>query len=384
MTSFVHRTMNGLKRRALMRLVPQKVNLRPLLQPLVLGEQAAVSDLSQQVNRELHRHLHGYSGIAPEYIGTLVNAVQELWASPDRATVHEAELAQMTRDVPPTALPARRWFALYDVCFTYGLLDLLLPLRAKAVESALEEEQRRPNRWCSVEFAFRAAMNQGQFAEAERLLGRLETLTKHQDKLTSYRLFYLFLTGQKDAAAPLARKFVKHHANSELFRKLIEGRRVAVVGPAPTGELTGEEIDAHDIVVRINYRGADRLGDPAEFGTRTDVSYYNGQDSRYMHDKKDYEFLGDLQACAFKSFSHKFQLQQQSKGAAREIVQPRLLFNGAALQGLNAVYDLLHFAPEELKLFKNNLFLSTNPYDEKYREYHIDRTGRKAMPRTSG
>ena len=64
---------------------------------------------------------------------------------------------------------------------------------------------------------------------------------------------------------------------------LISGKSVAVVGPAPSSELIGSEIDSYDIVVRTNYQGQNKLGDPKEFGVRTDISYYNGFDSLNIH-----------------------------------------------------------------------------------------------------
>ncbi|MCB7137653.1 glycosyltransferase family 29 protein [Cellulosimicrobium marinum] len=56
----------------------------------------------------------------------------------------------------------------------------------------------------------------------------------------------------------------------DLFGQVVAGRTVAVVGngPGPLGAGRGEEIDAHDVVVRFNNHPA---GYEADYGSRTDV-----------------------------------------------------------------------------------------------------------------
>ncbi len=58
---------------------------------------------------------------------------------------------------------------------------------------------------------------------------------------------------------------------NDLFKKILEGKTVAVIGNGPSeiGRNKGEEIDLHDIVIRFNnYRTA---GFEKDYGSRTDV-----------------------------------------------------------------------------------------------------------------
>ena len=168
---------------------------------------------------------------------------------------------------------------------------------------------------------------------------------------------------------------LKYKNNNESFKNLIEGKTIAIVGPAPSNKQTGNEIDSFDIVIRINYRGKDKLGDTKEFGSRTDISYYNNYDSNIIHLEKKFFFLGDLKACVFKDFKYPFQSKLYTRGIGHKMNVPYLLFNGFSLQGINVIYDVLHYAPKKIKIFKNNLFINENSYYKNYRGSHIDRTG---------
>ncbi|HEX9900066.1 MAG TPA: glycosyltransferase family 29 protein [Candidatus Methylomirabilis sp.] len=61
------------------------------------------------------------------------------------------------------------------------------------------------------------------------------------------------------------------------FAALLTGKRVALVGPAPTvqGSGQGPRIDAHDVVVRLNHAVPIPPNLRPDVGTRTEVLYHN-------------------------------------------------------------------------------------------------------------
>ncbi len=66
------------------------------------------------------------------------------------------------------------------------------------------------------------------------------------------------------------RLMLKYHTNIKQFEKLINGRTVAVIGNAESifSHAFGEEIDRHDIIIRMN-RGV--IKSPESQGSRTDL-----------------------------------------------------------------------------------------------------------------
>ena len=59
------------------------------------------------------------------------------------------------------------------------------------------------------------------------------------------------------------------------LKSLIEGKRVAIVGPSPhlMGTKMGELIDSYDVVCRLNEIFPNGLED--DYGTRTDIAFWN-------------------------------------------------------------------------------------------------------------
>lgn len=371
---------NKLKRHIYAKVAPQKIALFKSLEPLVLGQDRTVSEEAKNMRAKLHEGLRGFPGLDTQYVERFVHVVKQKWSRVSSDSVVYNDLLERTRSVSCDALPPRRWLSLYDAAFSSGLFDLLMPLRHKAIESAKGEEVHRPHRSWVVDLAFRAAIDQGDFVEASRLLARLETFGRYRRRMQMYEFYYRVFSGRELGDESLSRQFLSTDRATQAFRELVEGKRVAVVGPAPTGELTGKEIDEYEIVVRTNYRGGDSVTDTKEFGTRTDISYYNGRDGIHIHTLEDHAFLHELKASVFKYVKYRYQMDLQNQGDARETIRPTFLLNGNPLQGLSVVYDLLHFQPAEVKIFKNNLFLNTNPYHEQYRPYEQGNLGSARGP----
>lgn len=353
----------------------KKIRLEFPLDHLLLNKETSLSTVSKINHRYIHRYLKNYSGISLSYVEKLLTVIKTIWVSPLNYDLVKKEIIEITRRKPSSSLPPQGWLSLYDLCFTFGLIDILTILRNKAVQSSFAEAEIKTNNISSVELAFRAAIDQSQFKFAKQLLDRLEKLIIDPNEFKNYKIYYLIQSGQYKPEEFENYSFFGKKNKNPSFQNLIEGKTIAVVGPAPDDGLTGEEIDSYDIVVRANYQGYGQFNNPEVYGSRTDVSYYSGFDSNQINKNKNYLFLNDLKACAFKEFKHPFQLKLLNDGIAHKMIRPKLIFNGASLNGLNIIYDLLHYFPSKIKVFKNNLFVSKNPYHKSYRKNHLDNIG---------
>ena len=71
------------------------------------------------------------------------------------------------------------------------------------------------------------------------------------------------------------------------FINLIEGKKVAVVGPSSCGQFLGEEIDSFDTVIRMSVDDSSNL-EKSVTGLKTTISYFSG------HTAKSQEKIIDL------------------------------------------------------------------------------------------
>lgn len=154
------------------------------------------------------------------------------------------------------------------------------------------------------------------------------------------------------------------------FRSLIEGKSVAIVGPAPPDSGCGQEIDGFDYVVRTNYRIGSN--DPvSDFGSRTDIAYYNHY--RIATQQADVRNASRLVPwVVLKSGADLARFQEfapDHTGDARNaFLIHDLFFQDAAPMAIQTILgDLLRFAPGRIKLFCTTFYNSANTYNAGYR-----------------
>ena len=168
------------------------------------------------------------------------------------------------------------------------------------------------------------------------------------------------------------------------FAELVNGKTIAVVGPAPAPYDQSAEVDAHDLVFRTSYgfRAGDRQyerDDPAlhapgqivpGYGTRTDVSFYNSQGGRMAHEGHLDECLADLKFALWKDA--KRGLPNRGLCGERVVYRPTERGHRGAVINVNQItgilFDLAHFEPADVTVFGADFYAGPIEqwYDPKY------------------
>lgn len=68
---------------------------------------------------------------------------------------------------------------------------------------------------------------------------------------------------------------------TQTWRDFVEGKRVAVVGPAPSVGDQSADVDAHDVVIRVGYR-CDLQPPASGYGEKLDAVFWNYWNSRKL------------------------------------------------------------------------------------------------------
>lgn len=167
----------------------------------------------------------------------------------------------------------------------------------------------------------------------------------------------------------------------EQFRDYFQGRSVAVVGPADTGQPLGREIDGFDIVVRTNvFSMADIDHSANVLGNRVDVSYYVHRTFKYRQ-KEIYDLAASHGVIPVFRRASNLKVARASVGldrarASSTTPMPFLSELGYMHAVQRIVWDLLQFQPSRIKLF-NVTFYAGQMYAPGYRPL------RKAVPLSS-
>jgi hypothetical protein len=254
------------------------------------------------------------------------------------------------------------WMCLYNILIFNGLLQSGFVARNKAIDQVFAEAESEPENPVYNERALFAAFEIADFSLAKKLLKRLEKiilLKKYQD----LQAYFFLLTGDINNARKLWEKSLTK--SDKIFADYFRNKKVAIVGPAPTGLSTGSEIDSCDIVIRMNYMGGDVRLSQNEFGAKTNVTLYA---ATFLKMKKEQpkQFVKDLDYYFVKHPFSGFVNIDVKQRKAKVLIKNKMFFNKKPNAIPCIVYDILHYETSKIKIFHSNFFLSEKPYHKNY------------------
>lgn len=153
------------------------------------------------------------------------------------------------------------------------------------------------------------------------------------------------------------------------FAELIGGKRVAVVGPADTGDRYGHLIDTYDVVVRPRLMTEFDPEQAARLGTRTDVAYFSGRDiAAFLAEAGSAVDSGHLQMVVGRGLSMGSFHQRIPDWLRFYRHDYSLGFHGPPMGIGRILYDILQFGPREIGLFNIDFFSGQTAFSKGYRE----------------
>lgn len=152
------------------------------------------------------------------------------------------------------------------------------------------------------------------------------------------------------------------------MEKLIKGKRVALVGPAETGDRLGQVIDEYDVVVRPRYQPEFIAENREAQGSRTDITYYSGQDLTSLFESiAQAAESGEIKVVNARPFSHAAHAHRNLPWLRFYRQDFSLCFHGGSLGIQRMAYDLLQFQPEEICVFNSDLYTGNSMFTTGWR-----------------
>lgn len=155
-----------------------------------------------------------------------------------------------------------------------------------------------------------------------------------------------------------------------LFRELISGRSVAVVGPLDDGLEEGDEIDSFDVVIRTNYLpGSSEVDRVRRFGARTDISYFNGVASQAL--------TAEIENAVRKGAVKMVVLRPMNYAQGKTMIrrpgdlrynpsESKVMLRARSFALQRILHDILRYGPARVKIFKVDFFVSKDSYAKSY------------------
>ena len=203
------------------------------------------------------------------------------------------ELHNETLSLPFNQNSSFALLELYALLLEYGLYSIGCIIRSKSAKLVLKEGINKSSNKNILTRYLSAAFEERRQAELKDSLEEIIALNSDYDEIHVLNLFF-----NKIFFKINSEKLHKERYIEKIFSDLINGKRVAIVGPAQNDLNNGKEIDSFDIIVRFNYKGENI--DAKNYGSRTDISYFNGANTWDLQNKYKKLQINDLKAAVYK------------------------------------------------------------------------------------
>lgn len=262
---------------------------------------------------------------------------------------------------------AWQWIRLERVLVWWGLLRASACARRKGAAAAIQRALEDPDGPARILIkGMLGALEADRLEAADVILGVLKSRRDvPKPKVTALRAYRDLIAGNPTTVQlELGRVFRRDQA----LANLIQGKRIAIVGPAPSAKAAGTEIDSYDVVVRLNRITAEGL-DSAVFGTRTDLASFNMERLKAVVQKGDVPRNSEVKCVLLKipPMKHEASAIAGYHWVVRDWRLDHYQLDGTINHVPTLIFFLLRYSPSVIKLFNVNFFLSEKAYEEGYR-----------------
>ena len=240
---------------------------------------------------------------------------------------------------------------LYALLLEYGLYSIGCIIRSQSAKLVLKEGLNKTSNKNILKRYLSAAFEEAKYDELQDSLEKLIAIKRDNDEI-----FLLDLLLHKIIKRKNNKKIIKDEYLDRNYLEIIKGKSVAIAGPSQNDLTNGKEIDTFDVIVRFNYKGENKS--PIKYGSRTDISYFNGVNARDLEKNIGKYLLQDLKALVFKV---DFKGDKLNCKCVRRMLLPleHCMLDNSPNALPNMLADLLLYQPQKIKVFSIDMQLSS-------------------------
>ena len=265
-------------------------------------------------------------------------------------------LIENTRKLDYNLLEAYEWLHIYASLMRVGLFYPAYYIRELAVKKAIDKLYSEEASDSDIKMGISAIIDTGDIETARKWIHDKQQI-QYFENFTSNCSFLIKILSNQDKS-----EFYYNNPGDNEYFNFINNKQVAIVGPAQSDIKNAPEIDSFDRVVRFNYWKSGVGCDSVYKGNKTNISYFNLEQGKYLLNKCNLINLKELEWFVFKSreHAHFFSQKQISDNVKCRFFKQvnNAIFNGTLNAIPNAIIDLLKFHPKKIKVFNADLMLT--------------------------
>ena len=301
--------------------------------------------------------------VSNSYVALLRNAVATSIEYPNSRDEQSGHVLLATQDLKIALFDATGWYQLSRGLFYLGYFRAAWVAREKSLDLSIIEGSNLNSSANEVSRAVEALLERRELDSVRKVLS--DTKCLGPKALDSFQELLGLYDGKLEEK--YSRKTGKYSESEKLFRKLVKGKTVVLVGPGSAHGEHGVEIDSADTVARIKYPGAGYLLEKNFFGKRCDISQYPGLGPlRELAVLSSYEYFDDLRLIVAGGSSS---LPVRNTPVFCED-QEIPMFRTTITSGLRLLVSLLRQSPSGLKIFGYNFYSEREPYNSAMKMFY--------------
>ena len=165
---------------------------------------------------------------------------------------------------------------------------------------------------------------------------------------------------------PIVEQSLTKNLGKSLFRNLVCGRTVAIVGPGEVHGDYGDEIDEFDTVVRIKFISDEMLDKENRHGSKRDISYIGAIESVELLVAEKQVLLRNLKLI----LSTRTSVQNVGNVPVYSFQNEGMCYRSSSTSGLRTLLEVIRNAPAKVKVFGFDFYATSTPYSEEMTNFY--------------
>ena len=301
--------------------------------------------------------------ISHSYVALLRNAVAKSIEYPKCRGEQSGYVLLATQELKIVLFDATGWYQLSRGLFCLGYFRAAWVARENSLDLSIAEGSNSNSSPTSVSRAVEAHLERLDLNSVRKTLSENNALgLKALDSLReSLRWF------EGEVVENLVYGKDKYSEVEQLFRELVNGKKVVLIGPGSAHGEYGVEIDSADTVARIKYPGAEFLLDKRLFGNRCDISQYPSLvPLRELADISSYEYFDDLRLIVTGETDSRAVRNTSVVSESQELP----MYRTTVTSGLRLLLSLIRRRPSSLKIFGFDFYSEREPYNSGMKSFY--------------
>ena len=300
-------------------------------------------------------NLAGFT-IAKSYVALFRNTVESTLENPKCRRRQADRILSATQELEVSLYDATSWYQLSRGLFYLGYFRAAWVARENSLDLSISEGSKSSSSPTAVRRAVEAHLERLELDSVRKVLSKTKVL--EAKALASFRESLQWCAG--DVTAKLANDSSDVGGSKQLIHELVNGKKVALVGPGSAHGEHGDEIDSAEIVARIKYPGAEYLLDEKLFGKRCDISQYPGLGPlRELAAVSSHEFFDHLQLIVGGGTDS----QAIRNTAVYSEDQELPMYRTTVTSGLRLLISLIRQSPSSIQIFGYGFYTEPEPYN---------------------